>query len=804
MKNKFSRSVTAIMLTAALLISSQGVVTAFADDENYSDASEYSSVQTTEVKGNETPSSNESDAEPEQKKCTCGAVDDNEHDESCPLYVKPDDGNTNDGDTDNGSGEDTDIKSVVDAINALPAVEDLNEETNYEDLKALVASARTAYDALTAEQKESFDATVLEKLTALEAKISELESGNQETESSEAVQNVIEKIDVAVEQIDYTTETIPATDGTTVTKTHITMLKDLDPANNAELKALIDKEAAHEQDENQPALSEDEAAKLSEARKVFEDAKAKYLSETYSNAQLAARNAYNALATEEEKAQVTNYSLLENMEANIAYIMQAVNTLPEETGHPTEIAPGSYLTSSGLTITFRYVDLNTKEDLSNTDFFLETVPKADDLEDLAYPEEFFENNPEEFYSIGFKEHYNYLFPFPDVAENTEYQINGDTYTFYRHAPYSGSFPGRGDCRYYLICPDGTISPDVNAAYDMGLFKNEFKDYEMVIELSFKKPNEPPVRDDECLTNSISLKRSLSQNGTQLKPVDAQHPDTFVIDKKDGVFVTYEPSMDMTNLKLIDDQNTPPIEINGWDYLQMFWSNVSNKTTVYLNFEFDENIDLTQFDQDAFEKIKLNSSMFELNDYKVNGQHLKLICNWKENASTDDSVIQLNNLTLPVKSDWDGNSLTIKNSGFVKGIAIYTLSSGPEALRIDCSSVTDEFTLKLPDPVDPTDPPVEPPVDPTPDPDPDPTPRPGGGGDEDDDTPTIINETPVPTTTIEDEDVPMADLPEDTVTIDDEEVPLKDNPNTGDAFPVAAMAAAALSLGGVVALNRKKK
>ena len=363
MKNKFSRSVTAIMLTAALLISSQGVVTAFADDENYSDASEYSSVQTTEVKGNETPSSNESDAEPEQKKCTCGAVDDNAHDESCPLYVKPDgdntdgnnaaqctcgakedephkedcplyvkpdDGNTNDGDTDNGAGEDTDIKSVVDAINALPAVEDLNEETNYEDLKALVASARTAYDALTAEQKESFDATVLEKLTALEAKISELESGNQETKPSEVVQNVIEKIDAAVELIDYTTETIPATDGTTVTKTHITMLKDLDPANNAELKALIDKEAAHEQDDTQPALSEDEAAKLSEARKAFEDAKAKYLSEGFSNAQLAARQAYDALATEEEKAQVTNYSLLTDMEANIAYIMQAVNALPEE------------------------------------------------------------------------------------------------------------------------------------------------------------------------------------------------------------------------------------------------------------------------------------------------------------------------------------------------------------------------------------------------------------------------------------------------------------------------------------------
>lgn len=219
------------------------------------------------------------------------------------------------------------VQTVVDAINALPAVGTITEETDLEVLKTEVNAARAAYDALTAEQKESFDPTVLDKLTALEAKISELESSNQETASSETVQNVIEKIDAAVEQIDYTTETITATDGTTITKTHITMLKDLDPANNTELKALIDKEAAHEQDENQPALTDEEAAKLSDARKVFEDAKAKYLSEGFSNAQLAARQAYDALA-EADKTQVTNYSLLTDMEANIAYIMQAVNTLP--------------------------------------------------------------------------------------------------------------------------------------------------------------------------------------------------------------------------------------------------------------------------------------------------------------------------------------------------------------------------------------------------------------------------------------------------------------------------------------------
>lgn len=288
MKNKFMRSVTAMVVAVTMLISSQGVVTSFADGGDHSDMSESSSVQMNEVGNNGTN--------------------------------QP---------TENGTGEDAAVKDVVEMINALPAAETITEEPDLVSLKDQVNAARVAYDALTAEQKESFDATVLEKLTALEAKISELESGNQETAPSEVVQNVIEKIDVAVEQIDHTTETISATDGTTVTKTHITMLKDLDPANNAELKALIDKETAHEQDENQPALTNEEAAQLDAARKVFEDAKAKYLSEGFSNAQLAARQAYDALATEEEKAQVTNYSLLEDMEANIAYIMQAVNTLPE-------------------------------------------------------------------------------------------------------------------------------------------------------------------------------------------------------------------------------------------------------------------------------------------------------------------------------------------------------------------------------------------------------------------------------------------------------------------------------------------
>ena len=63
--------------------------------------------------------------------------------------------------------------------------------------------------------------------------------------------------------------------------------------------------------------------------------------------------------------------------------------------------------------------------------------------------------------------------------------------------------------------------------------------------------------------------------------------------------------------------------------------------------------------------------------------------------------------------------------------------------------------------------------------------------------------------IKDKDVPLEDLlennlPEDDTTIDDGEVPLKPVPNTGDMIPVAAMAAVALSLGGVIVLSRKRK
>lgn len=91
-------------------------------------------------------------------------------------------------------------------------------------------------------------------------------------------------------------------------------------------------------------------------------------------------------------------------------------------------------------------------------------------------------------------------------------------------------------------------------------------------------------------------------------------------------------------------------------------------------------------------------------------------------------------------------------------------------------------------------------------------HPGSGENNTNNTNTSDEDSRVPHINLEnikDKDVPLEDLPEnnlpeDDTTIDDGEVPLKPVPDTADMIPVTAMAAAALSLGGVVVLSRKRK
>lgn len=964
MKNKFMRSVTAMVVAVTMLISSQGVVTSFADGGDHSDMSESSSVQMNEVGNNGTDQStkddaaqcncgatdgeahkegcplyvkpdggntNDGDIEDDAAQCTCGAKEGEPHKKNCPLYVKPDDGNTNNGDTDNSAGEDADIKSVVDAINALPAAETITEETDLVSLKDQVNAARVAYDALSDDQKAAFDAATLEKLTALEAKISELESGEQETAPSEAVQNVIEKIDATVEQIDYTTETISATDGTTITKTHITMLKDLDPANNAELKALIDKEAAHEQDETQPALTDEEAAKLSDARKAFEDAKAKYLSEGFSNAQLAARQAYDALATEEEKAQVTNYSLLEDMEANIAYIMQAVNTLPEITKDFDKVCLAGYQmggwympngpmhlgASSRNNFKFNFLSQFDKFIFSFEEGF--NTDKNSDTGFFSFDSQYYgekvsnANDNRIWQCVGFVPYFNgysvpgdhsELGPFvytETKQENTndKYFTEGNLETARRAVLEAGgvlygqtatsdnieafkSKINKSEKQLVLVCVwyvspmeelekgdyDELIIPPVSPvnyqpssngiSFSCGdvTFTNHPSEFniDLYIDIDNSASDSIHINLNDILSEAMG-KINQANGNNQVQPGDKM---IYTIHVNNNSGKNYQYTSDSAVLGTVPPTSGEPLLGIGFDSYPItgpdeggyssvpyrvlntplqelgLTKNTLNDNDVgkaLLNKEYgsplDEYSEITQkylahYYLDYINRYREEGnkvSSFKDLTYQefalltaagtAAGNYTPVIETCKEVAEAlyyfyYDGIYLFNEISLHDQMldnsalDTAFSSALSQNKPFV--LTTYfnaTIAHMFNAFQNTRFGFGMQFDMSIP-----STPSVDPPVDPTPDPDP--TPRPGGGGDEDDDTPTIINDTPVPTTTIDDEDVPLTDLPEDTVTIDDEEVPLKDIPNTGDMIPVPAMVAAVISIGGIALLMKKHK
>ena len=278
MSKKLKRSAVALVLAATMVFSSQGVLTAFAaggdietgapvssalersPDEGKTDVADESGntdeTETPEVtepcdktegctlsKDHEgecqvtpvDPPVEDENGEDETQPCTKteGCTLENGHEGECVVEENTEDTE----DTQEPSEEDVAaVQAVVDVINSLPTTDDLANYTPtielkpedegyqeayqaaldayYSQVQEQVKAARSAYDALTEEQKAAFDATVLAKLTALEELIAMREqadvlpTGNPETAVAKIREdNYYDTLDEAIEA---------ATDGDTI------------------------------------------------------------------------------------------------------------------------------------------------------------------------------------------------------------------------------------------------------------------------------------------------------------------------------------------------------------------------------------------------------------------------------------------------------------------------------------------------------------------------------------------------------------------------------------------------------------
>ena len=201
----------------------------------------------------------------------------------------------------------------MDAINEVSGkIGEIGTVTYTPECKAKIDAARAAYDALTENQKEWFEAETLEILTNAETLYAQL----KEEADTAAVQPVLEKID-AIGTVAYTSECKAKIDEARAAYDALTKDQQaLIPENL--LKILTDAEARYDQ---LKAEAEKEAADAAAAQSVLNKINA-IGTVTYTSASKAkidaARTAYNAL-TKDQKTRITAQQLKKLTDAEARY-----------------------------------------------------------------------------------------------------------------------------------------------------------------------------------------------------------------------------------------------------------------------------------------------------------------------------------------------------------------------------------------------------------------------------------------------------------------------------------------------------
>ena len=188
--------------------------------------------------------------------------------------------------------------------------------------------------------------------------------------------------------------------------------------------------------------------------------------------------------------------------------------------------------------------------------------------------------------------------------------------------------------------------------------------------------------NDGLYNDIGLARTVNQNSNPVS-ADAANSNIYKVANSSDITVDYTATMNMENLRWEKQGSLSAAIPNPWELLAAQPDWITEDTVVFLKFTFDKNINLGTFQTnynkatttEAKEKLlKLESNMFKIADeggvhFDIEKREMTIKCNWnwnKEAGHAPDPKITLYGFGLPVKDNWGGSEIDIKNSGCVSG------------------------------------------------------------------------------------------------------------------------------------------
>ena len=191
-----------------------------------------------------------------------------------------------------------------------------------------------------------------------------------------------------------------------------------------------------------------------------------------------------------------------------------------------------------------------------------------------------------------------------------------------------------------------------------------KVHEMICDLNRTAWNAmvPITSDDLYVTNEVKLSRKIT-------PKAYENPkDNYLVNSTYGNYVSYTATMDMTKLEgspLMNDFANQA-NVGMWDILSKLYNSLSAE--VALTFTFDPMIDLSNYDT---ANITLDSNMFKIKDngIKVSGNTIIINCEFDSTLHGNEEInpiITLHGNNLPIKSSWNGDSVTLVNQGVFSG------------------------------------------------------------------------------------------------------------------------------------------